>query len=95
MRNFKGKNVELLAPAGNFEIFESIVQSKCDAIYLGGQAFNMRMIRKGFNFTDAELVEASKMAHENDKKLYITVNNLIEEDQLEELKVYLQFLDEK
>lgn len=95
MRNFKGKNIELLGPAGNFEIFESVVMSKCDAIYLGGQAFNMRMIRKGFNFTDDELIRASDLAHENGKKIYITVNNLIEEDQLDQLKVYLGFLDEK
>jgi len=95
MRSFDGKQVELLAPAGNFEIFESIVHSKCDAIYLGGQAFNMRMIRKGFNFSDDELVQAAKMAHQNDKKLYITVNNLIDEDQLDDLKTYLKFLDEK
>lgn len=95
MRNYKGKNIELLAPAGNFEIFESVVTSKCDAIYLGGQAFNMRMIRKGFNFTDDELIRASDLAHENRKKIYITVNNLIEEDQLDQLKAYLRFLDEK
>lgn len=92
MRSFRGKIVELLAPAGNFEIFESIVQSKCDAVYLGGQAFNMRMIRKGFNFTNEELVAARQLAHEKGKKLYITVNNLIEEGQLEDLKTYLKFL---
>ncbi len=95
MRKYKGRNIELLAPAGNFKIFESIVQSACDAIYLGGQAFNMRMIRKGFNFSDDELIQAVKLAHRHDKKLYITVNNLIEEAQIEPLKDYLRFLDEQ
>lgn len=95
MRNYKGKNIELLAPAGNFKIFEGVVASACDAIYLGGQAFNMRMIRKGFNFSNDELVQASKLAHSRGKKLYITVNNLIEEAQLEPLKAYLCFLHEK
>ncbi len=93
MRNVNGKNVELLAPAGNFDIFKSIVKSKCDAIYLGGQAFNMRMIRKGFNFTNEELVKARKLASDNKKKLYITVNNLIEEEELKDLEKYLRFLE--
>lgn len=93
MRNYKGKPLELLAPAGNFEIFESIVKSKCDAIYFGGQTLNMRLIRKGFNFNDQELAEAVEMAHQHGKKSYITVNNLMDFDELEEAKTYLKMLD--
>lgn len=94
MRFFNGKKIELLAPAGNYEIFKGIVESKCDAIYFGGQRMNMRMIRKGFNFTDEELKLAVDLARERNKATYITVNNLLDEDDLEALDAYLLFLDE-
>lgn len=92
MRYFEGKPIELLAPAGNFEIFESIVDSGCDAIYFGGQQLNMRLIRKGFNFTDEELKKAVDLARSKGKLSYITVNNLIDFNELEVAKAYLQTL---
>ena len=94
MRFFKGKPLELLAPAGNFEIFKEVVQTKCDAIYFGGQSLNMRMIRKGFNFTNEEMAEAIQLAHANHKKVYITVNNLVDFGEIEIAKTYLTFLDQ-
>lgn len=93
MRFFKGKPLELLAPAGNFEIFKAVVETKCDAIYFGGQSLNMRMIRKGFNFTNDEIVQAINIAHEKDKRVYITVNNLIDADEIEVARDYLKFLE--
>ena len=92
MRQFNGHNIELLAPAGNFEIFRSIVESKCDAIYFGGQTMNMRLIRKGFNFSDDEIRDAIKMAHAKDKKVYITVNNLVNESEIAHARNYLEML---
>lgn len=94
MRFFNEKKVELLAPAGNLEIFKSIVESKCDAIYIGGHDFNMRMIRKGFNFSDEDLIEARALATQYKKKLYITVNSLIDETEVQGLEKYLNFLNE-
>lgn len=93
MRFFKGKPLELLAPAGNFEIFKAVVETKCDAIYFGGQSLNMRMIRKGFNFTNDEIKKAIQIAHEKDKRVYITVNNLIDSDEIEIARDYLKFLE--
>lgn len=93
MRYYNGKPVELLAPAGNFEIFSSIVDSKCDAIYFGGQQLNMRLIRKGFNFTDDELKAAIELAHSKGKLAYITVNNLVDFEEIEVAKVYLTYLE--
>ncbi|MCL1911894.1 MAG: U32 family peptidase [Leptospirales bacterium] len=92
MRKFNGRNIELLAPAGNFEIFRSIVESKCDAIYFGGQTMNMRLIRKGFNFSDEELADAVKMARAKNKKTYITVNNLVDEGEIAHARNYLEML---
>ncbi|MNB75607.1 putative protease YhbU precursor [compost metagenome] len=93
-RYFNGKEVELLAPAGTFEIFQEVVRSGCDAVYLGGPVLNMRMMRKGYNLSREELAEAIQITRSLDKKLYVTVNNLLSEQELEEARDYLGFLDE-
>jgi putative protease len=92
-RFFNNKKVELLAPAGTMETFKSMVKANCDAIYLGGKSLNMRMIRKGFNLSDEEVTEAIKMAHEVDKKVYVTVNNMLNEYEIKEAAEYLHFLN--
>lgn len=92
-RYFNGREVELLAPAGTFEIFKEVIQSRCDAVYFGGPVLNMRMMRKGYNLTHEEIVEALDIAHRLDKKVYITVNNLFSEEDVEEAREYLRFLD--
>lgn len=92
MRKFNERIIELLAPAGNFDIFKSVVETKCDAIYFGGQTMNMRLIRKGFNFTDDELSDAVDMAHQKDKKVYITVNNLVDSTEMAHAREYLKKL---
>lgn len=91
---FNGQQVELLAPAGNFEIFKEIIHTGADAVYFGGKQFNMRMHRKDFNLTDEEMKEAIRLAHELGKKVYITVNNLYSMDEIEGVKEYLKYLDE-
>lgn len=93
-RYFNEQEVELLAPAGNFEIFKQVINSGADAVYFGGKVLNMRMHRKDFNFSDNEIVEAIDMAHKLGKKVYITVNNLISEEELVVAKEYLKFLNE-
>lgn len=93
-RYFNGKEIELLAPAGTFEIFKDVVQSGCDAVYFGGPVLNMRMMRKGYNLSHEEIIEAIKVAHTLDKKVYVTVNNLFSEEDVEEAREYLRFLDE-
>lgn len=92
MRYFRGQEVELLAPAGNFDIFCDILDSGADAFYLGGKHYNMRLHRKEFNFEDQEIEEAVSMAHAKGKKVYVTVNNLFSEEDLVGLEDYLRFL---
>jgi putative protease len=94
MRKYNNVPLELLAPAGNFEIFKDIVKTDCDAVYYGGKSLNMRMIRKGFNFSDDELKEAVNIGRANGKKSYITVNNLVSEREITEAKRFLNFLAE-
>ena len=92
-RYFNNQEVELLAPAGNFEIFKEVIKSGADAVYLGGKIFNMRMHRKDFNFTNEELEEAINIAHSLNKKLYITVNNLLSFEDLRQAEEYLTYLE--
>lgn len=93
-RYFNGQEVELLAPAGNFEIFKEVITSGADAVYLGGKKFNMRMHRKDFNLSNEEIREAIAMAHSLGKKVYITLNNLLSHEDLESVEEYLRFLEE-
>ncbi|MGZ9586381.1 peptidase U32 family protein [Paenibacillus marinisediminis] len=93
-RFFNGKEVELLAPAGTFDIFKEVIDMNCDAVYFGGPSLNMRMMRKGYNLSYDEVREAVKLAHERGKRAYVTVNNLMNDDDLDEAKRYLTFLNE-
>ncbi|GEM_PF-76897 len=92
-RYFQGREVELLAPAGTFDIFETVIRANCDAVYFGGPGLNMRMMRKGYNFTREEIVEAVNIAHGLGKKAYVTVNNMLSETDVAEAGEYLAFLD--
>ncbi len=84
--------VELLAPAGNWEVLTSVAEAGADAVYAGGKKFNMRGLRQDMNFTQEETESAVKYLHEKNKKLYITINNLYYDYELDELKDYIEFL---
>ena len=71
---------ELLAPAGSFEIGKAALYSGADAIYLALDSFGARAYAK--NFTVDELVMILKIAHTLNKKVYVTVNTLIKNFEL-------------
>ena len=75
------KKIELLAPAGSYEGFEAALGAGADAVYVGGSAFGARAYAK--NFEPEELLEAIDMAHIHGKKLYLTVNTLLKNKELE------------
>lgn len=89
---FLQKRPELLAPAGKWNVLEVVVEAGADAVYVGGKQFNMRRHRKDFNFTRDELVRAVEFTHSKGGRLYVTVNSLLSDRELDELKDYLQFL---
>lgn len=64
--------IELLSPCGDFERFELALFYGADAVYLGGNAFTMRAAPK--NFDEAQLRQAVIIAHQQGKKVYLTVN---------------------
>jgi putative protease len=91
-RTLNGKSIELLAPAGTLSIFKEVIATPCDAVYIGGSMFNMRMIRKGYNFSREQIKEAVDIAHSMGKQVYVTVNNLISPEELKPLEDYLVYL---
>ncbi|MDD3363849.1 MAG: U32 family peptidase [Syntrophomonas sp.] len=86
--------LELLAPAGKMDVLQSVVEAGADAVYLGGKRFNMRALRPDFNFTDEEIKDAVDFLHQRNRKLYITVNNLYSDNEIDEIANYLLFLKE-
>ncbi len=75
-------NAELLAPAGSFEALEAALTAGADAVYLGGTRFGARAYAD--NFDTEELCRAIDLVHRQDKKMFMTVNTLLKERELEE-----------
>lgn len=86
--------VELLAPAGKWGALEAVIEAGADAVYLAGKHFNMRMHRSDFNFTNEQLARAVEYAHQRGVKIYVTVNNLLGDNETGKLRKYLIYLQE-
>ena len=86
------KKVELLAPAGNMEKMKMALLYGADAVYMAGKAFGLRAY--GGNFTREEMKEAVEYAHSMGKKVYITVNIIPRNEDLEGLDAYLKYLQD-
>lgn len=84
--------VELMAPAGNEEALRAAVANGADAVYLGGQQFNARQFAENFTFQGIQ--EAIAYAHERGVKVYVTVNTLLKNSELDEALRYLYSLGE-
>ena len=82
--------MELLAPVGNFECLVAAIEAGCDAVYLGGKLFGARAFSD--NFTDDELIKAINYAHLYGVKVYVTVNTLIYEREVDSFLNYVDFL---
>lgn len=83
----KMKRVELLAPAGNMEGFYGAIHAGADAVYLGGSRYGARAYAE--NFTTEELVAGIRYGHILGRKIYLTVNTLVKEEELSALYEYL------
>jgi putative protease len=84
------KKVELLAPAGNFKALAAAVESGADAVYLGGNKFNARAYAD--NFDGQSLAKAASFAHIRGVRVYVTVNILLSDRELEDALNYVNFL---
>lgn len=81
------RKVELLAPAGNYACFLAALNAGADAVYLGGTKFGARAYAG--NFITEEIIAAIRAAHLFQKKIYLTVNTLIKENEMPELVPYI------
>ncbi len=79
---------ELLAPAGSFDSLRAAVNAGADAVYIGGSRFGARAYAD--NPDEKGLCEAIRFAHLHDCDLYLTVNTLLKDEELEELGSYLK-----
>ena len=84
------KKVELLSPVGNKEMLYQAIHNGADAVYLSGINYGARKFAN--NFTNEELVDAIKYSHLYGVKVYVTVNTLIYENELDSVIEYLGFL---
>lgn len=78
---------ELLAPAGSYETCRAVIHAGADAVYLGGSHFGARAYAD--NFTKEELLSAIDYAHLYGRKIYLTVNTLFKQREIEQLYDYL------
>ncbi|MDF2590228.1 MAG: peptidase, partial [Anaerocolumna sp.] len=82
------KQIEILAPAGSFESLVAAVNANCDAVYIGGNKFGARAYAD--NLESDMMIRAIDYTHIHNKKLYMTINTLLKNHELEnELYEYL------
>lgn len=86
------KKIELLAPAGNMESLKAAVAGGCDAIYLGLTSFSARAFAG--NFTHEDFVEAIQYCHIRNVRIYVTINTMLFESEMENAKKEVAFLYE-
>ncbi len=82
------KRVEILSPAGSYECLQAAIVAGADAVYVGGTRFGARAYAN--NFTEEELLQAIDYVHLHGRKIYLTINTLFKEQELNnELYHYL------
>ena len=91
------RKIEILSPAGSMESLKAAINASCDAIYMGGDKFGARAYAD--NLKDDLMGGAIDYAHIHDKKIYLTVNTLLKNSELEQelydylVKYYEQGID--
>ena len=79
--------VELLSPAGEYSSFLGAINAGADAVYLAGDMYGARA--SAVNFSNEELIKAIRYAHLFNRKVFLTVNTLTKNIELENLKEFL------
>ena len=81
---------ELLIPAGDMESLQQAIHNGADAVYLGCKNFGARKYAK--NFDNDEIIEALKIAHLYGVKIYVTMNTLVKDDEVDSFLQQIEFL---
>ena len=79
---------ELLAPGGSLEKLKMAIMYGADAVYIGGEAFSLRVAAENFSIEDMK--EGIAFAHERGKKVYLTANILPHNNDIDEFKEYIK-----
>ncbi|OJF76745.1 MAG: peptidase U32 [Treponema sp. CETP13] len=82
---------ELLAPAGNVEALDAAIGEGADAVYMGLKTFNARL--RSSNFAWNQFESAVEAVHRRGKKIFVTVNTVSEEQEMERLYRFLEYLN--
>jgi len=88
----EGVIMELLLPVGSVEALYAAVEGGADAVYLGLDRFNARGRAK--NFSKEQFLQALVYAHSNNVKVYLTLNTLVKNNELDELVDLLAFIEQ-
>ncbi len=86
------KKPELLAPGGSLEKCRIAFLYGADAVYVGGKQFSLRAFARNLDYQ--ELSEATHLAHQYGKKIYVTVNIFARNSDIRSLPQYLSYLQE-
>lgn len=83
------QNIELMAPAGNFESLQAALDNGADSIYFGVEQLNMRA-RASINFTLDDLEEISRRCKQKNVRTYLTLNTIIYDHDLSIVKTLIK-----
>jgi U32 family peptidase len=87
----QNKKPELLAPAGTIDSFHAAIDAGADAVYVGLEGFNARLRAK--NFTAKTLAYLVPYAHARKRKVYVAINTLVQQAELEKCVHLLNRVD--
>ena len=86
------KKPELLCPASSLPVLKTAIHYGADACYVGGDMYSLRA--KAENFSENDLKEGISYAHSRGKKVYVTVNVIPQDGDIEGISSYLSELSE-
>lgn len=86
------EKIELMAPAGDIEKLKIALLYGADIVYIGGKKYSLRA--NASNFTIEDIKSSCIFAHKLGKKVYVTVNILFHDEDLEGVKTYLKELED-
>lgn len=82
------QDVEIMAPVGSYESLMAAIQGGANSVYFGVGKLNMRS-RSSKNFSNDDLKKIAKICKENNIRTYITLNTVIYDKELEEMKAII------
>ncbi|MCK8058910.1 MULTISPECIES: U32 family peptidase [unclassified Fusibacter] len=84
------KKIELLAPAGDLDKLKFAINYGADAVYIGGEVFGLRASSRNFN--EEQMLEGIEYAHSRGKKVFLTLNIIPHNEDLNELNHYIEMI---